>query len=88
MSVEEFLACFDACWTLLLISTLCVTAHLPAEVDSKVCQGFTPFSTWQDLYQQKKVLDRKLSQCLIILQMLTHPSHTIVTSCGVASEFR
>lgn len=59
MSVEEFLPCFDARWSLLLISSDCcsdsvVTAHLAAEVDSKVCQGFAPFSIWQDLYQQKK----------------------------------
>lgn len=87
MSFEEFLACFDARWTLLLINTLCVTGHLSAEVDGKVCQVFTFFSFWQDLYQEKKILDQKLSQCLIILQMLTHPSHTTVTCCGVASGF-
>lgn len=38
-----------------------VTAYLPAEVDSKVCQGFTFFSIWQDLYQQKKLGQKALT---------------------------
>lgn len=57
MGVEEFLSCFDARWSLLLISSDCcsdsvVTPHLPAEVDSKVCQGFAPFGIWQDLIRK------------------------------------
>jgi len=53
MSVEEFLGCFDTLWC--LHQVLCAVAvHVPAEVDSKVCQGFTFFNIWQDLHQQKK----------------------------------